>query len=266
MGRQKGILKLNGTLEGISFYQRNGQDLVRVANGPDKNKILNNPNFIRTRENNQEFGGAAMIGKALRLGVVREFSDMSDSLANSRIVKIVKEMINRGSGNRGQRAFTPVPLGPMLLNFPFSEKVSFDSICLAPYTVVVNAGRNEVTFTFADFNTGNMIHAPNGATHVRLINLISVLSQYNYNVLTKKYEPTDAIRNSMNAFSASDYMLLGGEVGAVTTLTSTIDLGSNPLLDSSALISCIGVEFYQDLGGTKYLLSSGNAMKIQGVY
>ncbi|MDB5274733.1 MAG: hypothetical protein JWO58_3100 [Chitinophagaceae bacterium] len=266
MARQKGILKLNGTLQGISFYQRNGQDLVRVAGGPDKNKILNSPNFIRTRENNQEFGAAATIGKALRLGFTRKFSDLSDSQANTRIVKIIKEMISRGSGNRGQRIFSPVALGTMLIDFPFSNQVFFDNICLAPYTTSIHTERNEVTLTFADFNTGNMIHAPNGATHVRLINLISILSQYTFHVMTNKYVPTDAVRNSRSAFSTSDYIPLGGQVGTETVLTSTIDLGTNSLLDSSALISCVGIEFYQDLSGTKYVLSSGHAMKVQGVY
>ncbi|MBX9850260.1 MAG: hypothetical protein K2X86_00705 [Cytophagaceae bacterium] len=37
-------------------------------------------------------------------------------------------------------------------------------------------------------------------------------------------------------------------------------------LATTALISCIGIEFYQLVGTTQYLLSSDNAMKIQNVY
>lgn len=265
MARSKGIIKINGLLDGISFYVRNGKEMARIPNAPDKNKMQNNPNYIRTRENNQEFGGAATVGKALRVGLVQVFKHMSDSQGNARIVKLVKDMLNKNDGIRGQRAFEPVVHASMLHNFAFHDQLSFDSIFLAPFSSEVNADRSGVKLTIPDFHTGNMVNAPRGATHIRLVNAVTVLSAFQYNGNTKKYEPVDAFNNSKNTLAASDYIALGGQAGVSTELIANIS-GLNGMLDSSALISCIGIEFYQQTSGSMYLLASGNAMKIQAVY
>src|SRR6478609_9254268 len=148
MAKQKGIIRLKGSLGGITFYQRNGDNLSREQNGPEKSKIQNDPNFARTRENNQEFGGAATIGKALRVGLVQEFDEMADSNTTGRITRLMKQIISRDiTGIRGQRAFAPVTYKSMFVNFQFSERNPFDSIFLAPFTAVPNAGRTDVTIT-----------------------------------------------------------------------------------------------------------------------
>jgi hypothetical protein len=266
MAKQKGIIRIKGSIGGITFYQRNGENLSREQNGPDKNKMKNDPNFARTRENNQEFGGSATIGKALRMGLVQEFDEMADVSTTGRITKLMKQIISRDmTGVRGQRGFAPVLFKSMFVNFQFSERNPFDSIFLAPFTAVPNAGRTEVTITVPPFNSGNMVHAPSGATHFRIINLISTLSQFNFNILTKKYDPTDGPNNSKNAFNASAYIQVGSTVAAPTTIVSTITPPPT-LLATTVLISCIGVEFYQQIGTQYYLLSSNNAMKIQAAY
>jgi hypothetical protein len=86
---------------------------------------------------------------------------------------------------------------------------------------------------------GNMVHAPSGATHFKLINLISILSEYKFNVTSKKYEPTDPDSNTKYAFNASGYIAVGGNVGAVTTIVSAIT-PVPPIEPTSVLISCIG--------------------------
>jgi hypothetical protein len=265
MPKQKGIIKLKGSMGGITFYQKNGEHFSRETNGPDKNKIKHDPAFQRTRENNQEFGGAAQIGKAFRTGLVKDFDEMSDSSCTARITKLIKQIISKGEGKRGQRDFSPNLYGEFFLYFAFNESVSFNSILLASFTASANATRNEVTITIPDFNTGNMVHAPAGASHFRIINLISILSEYKFNETSQRYEPTDPDSNSLNAFNASNYIALGGNVGSDTIIVSTIT--PVPAIEStSILISCIGIEFYQKVGSEYYLLASNNSMKVQAVY
>jgi len=265
MPRQKGIIKIKGSMGGITFYQKNGEHFSRETNGPDKNKIKNDSSFQRTRENNQEFGGAAQIGKAFRTGLVKDFDEMSDFSCTARITKLIKQIISKGAGKRGQRDFSPAMYGDFFRYFAFNESVSFDSILLAAYTASTNATRNEVTITVPDFNTGNMVHAPSGASHFRIINLISILSEYKFNPTSMRYEPTDPDSNSKNAFNASIYIPLGGNVGSDTIIASSIT--PVPAIEpTSILISCIGIEFYQKVGAEYYLLASNNAMKVQGIY
>jgi hypothetical protein len=33
-----------------------------------------------------------------------------------------------------------------------------------------------------------------------------------------------------------------------------------------SVISCLGIEFYQQVGGTDYILSQGNTMKVTNVF
>ncbi|MFT7613569.1 MAG: hypothetical protein ACI9J3_002544 [Parvicellaceae bacterium] len=69
MAKQKGFIKLKGSLGGLTFYGKNGEELVRTTGGVEKSRIMKDPAFKRTRENMAEFGVSATIGKALRLGL-----------------------------------------------------------------------------------------------------------------------------------------------------------------------------------------------------
>ena len=55
MAKQKGILKLDGTIGGITFYKSQDGYLAREKGGVDGNRIATDPNFQRTRENGSEF-------------------------------------------------------------------------------------------------------------------------------------------------------------------------------------------------------------------
>jgi len=71
MARQKGIIKLKGTIGDITFY-KTSQDghLALEKGGIEKSRIESDPAFQRTRENGAEFGRAGKAAKCsgLRLG------------------------------------------------------------------------------------------------------------------------------------------------------------------------------------------------------
>ncbi|MFN0729367.1 hypothetical protein [Polaribacter gochangensis] len=58
MAKQKGFIKLKGSLGGLTFYESGGKDIVKTTGGIDKSRIDNDPNFKRTRENMSEFGAS----------------------------------------------------------------------------------------------------------------------------------------------------------------------------------------------------------------
>ncbi len=66
MARQSGLIKLKGTLDNVSFYKTKDGDLARMKTSVDGDRIANDPAFIRTRENNSEFGSSARSGKLTR--------------------------------------------------------------------------------------------------------------------------------------------------------------------------------------------------------
>ena len=65
MAKQSGLIKLKGTLGGITFYKSQDGYLAREKGGVDAARIASDPSFQRTRENGAEFGRAGKAGKIL---------------------------------------------------------------------------------------------------------------------------------------------------------------------------------------------------------
>ncbi|MFB9272512.1 hypothetical protein ACFFT3_11485, partial [Lutibacter litoralis] len=94
MARQNGIIKLKGTIGGISFYKTSDGHLAREKGGVDKSRIANDPAFQRTRENGAEFGTAGKGGKLVRNAIRILLQNAKDKRVVSRLttdlLKIVK--------------------------------------------------------------------------------------------------------------------------------------------------------------------------------
>ncbi len=263
--KQKSFIKIQGTVGDLTFYQKDGTHFLKTKSSISKEKIQSDPNFLRTRENNQEFAGSAKIAKGLRDGF-NDFKKMVDSNVTGRAVKMCNDILKRDAiGLRGKRSFLPVPNKDLIKAFAFSKNISFDSIFSVPFAATVNTDRNAVSITIQDFNAANAVSGPSGATHFKLINLLSVWSSYTYNDNNKSYEATDAVNNSKNVASSSGYLALDASVGSTTIIASNLN-GAPVLPTDSALLSYIGIEFYQKVNNDYYLLASGNAMKIQDVF
>lgn len=265
MGRQVGLIKVSGNIGGISFYKSDGKDLARVANGPSKDKIQNDDNFVRTRENNSEFGGSATAGKSLRLSLATSISTMGDKRITSRLTALFKDICSRSTGTRGQRPITVSTNKTLLENLEFNDKLSFASVFNAPFTFTNNAPRTQGTITVPAFAPQTFIHAPSGATHFRLIGAIGVMSDFVYNVTTQHYEPSDPTLDKLGAVT----------YGAITALNSAapvnfslvVALGGTPTMTASvSVLQCLGIEFYQRVGTVDYLLAQGNCMKVVKVF
>jgi len=104
MARQKGIIKLDGTIGGITFYKSQDGYLAREKGGVSADKIANDPNFQRTRENGEEFGRAGKAGKLLRNAIRAMLQNASDSRMVSRLtaemVKVIQEDVTNARGLR----------------------------------------------------------------------------------------------------------------------------------------------------------------------
>jgi hypothetical protein len=265
MARQKGIIKVKGSLGGLTFYERGGEDLARETSDISRERILTDPAYARTRENMSEFGGSATAGKALRAGLAGVARGFGDFTFVGRVVRLMKKLNLNGTGLRGQRSFNARTNGSLLTGFEFNKQTVLSSVFNALFGLQTNADRNEATLTVPDFDTSAFTAAPEGATHFRLVCAIATLSDYVYNNGTGKFEPTDEAENGLGAVQYSAEIPLGGPVGAVTTVTATLQ-GAPTLPATVALVACVGIEYVQELNGQYYLLASNNAMRIAMVF
>ena len=84
MARQKGIMKLEGTIGDVSFYKTSDGYLAREKGGVDADRIKNDPAFARTRENITEFGKAGRAGRVLRTAFRLLLQNAADKKVTSR--------------------------------------------------------------------------------------------------------------------------------------------------------------------------------------
>jgi len=108
------------------------------------------------------------------------------------------------------------------------------------------------------------LNIPAGATHFRIINGISVLSDFVFNPDTRTYEPKDHDLNELNAIEYSNYL----PVDQVTiALSLTAILAGPPTMTTDVMVvNIVGIEFYQEVNSNYYVFAQGNAMKISEVF
>ena len=104
MARQNGILKITGKLDDLSFYKSKDGFLVRTKGGVSKDRINNDPAFVRTRENGTEFAESAYAGKLLRVAVRNMLMNAKDGRVTSRLTQLMSKIKNYDTASvRGER-------------------------------------------------------------------------------------------------------------------------------------------------------------------
>ena len=263
MAVQKGPLKYIGTLGDVRHFRIKGLPdyYAGMKGGPTGEQVLTDSVFERTRENMNEFGGSAIAGKAVRVGLAQLMQQMSDPQFTGRLTAVMKKInLEDQSEARGYRAILITAQPQYLAGLAFNQNVSFDAIFYAPFTLTDAADRTGATLTVATFNPLNYINAPAGATHFRLINSVSVISDYAYNQQSNVYEPVDDTTNELSNIAYSAYLSLSDATTADTIVTATL-AGKPTMSKNVSVLNCVGIEFYQQVGTNYYLFNSGNAFE-----
>jgi hypothetical protein len=169
MARQKGIIKLKGTIGDISFYKTQDGHLAREKGGVDASRIASDPAFVRTRENGAEFGSSAGSGKVLRDALRTMLMTASDNRVTSRLTKLMTDIKNldatsvRGKRTVGTAIILPTAKG-LLKGFNFNSKAILGGVLYKPYAVNTATG----VITINGLIPINDIAYPIGATHVTI--------------------------------------------------------------------------------------------------
>lgn len=267
MARQKGPIKYIGTLGDIRHFKIKGNEgyFAGMIGGPTADQIKNDPAFQRTRENMNEFGGCAMVGKSVRVGVASLMKSMADSQVTGRLTAIMKKInLEDGSEARGKRAILVSQVPQYLNGFEFNRFTSFSGAFNAPFSLTPTAGRDSSTLDIPIFNPLNYLNIPAGATHFRVLNSISVISDFEYNDTTGTYEAKEDALNELVDVSYSPYLPVDS-VTSVLSLDATLP-GSPTMTVDASLLNIVGVEFYQEVNSNYYVFSQGNAMKIVDIF
>jgi len=168
MAQQKSILKLKGTIGGITFYKSKDGYLAREKGGVDASRIANDPGFARTRENGAEFANAASAGKLLRDSVRALGKNASDGRVTARLTQVMAQIKNMDEANaRGERSaaegMAKDEAKALLNGFNFNESAVLGAVLYTPFSVDAATGEIKI----AALNPQNDISLPSGASHVK---------------------------------------------------------------------------------------------------
>jgi hypothetical protein len=226
MARQKGIIKLQGTIGDITFYKTQDGHLAREKGGIDANRIANDPAFQRTRENGAEFGRAGKAGKLVRTVFRSLFLNAADSRMVSRLSQKMMEVIHADTvSERGLRNVIDGE-AELLAGFEFNIRGKLGNTIYAPFTGVIDRAAGTIGVDFPSFIPNLMVAAPGGTTHYKLVSGGAEVD----------FEAETFVVSS----SASD--ILPWDANATTLISQ-----SNAVTPASTkpLFLVVGVEFYQ---------------------
>jgi len=169
MAQQKSILKLKGTIGGITFYKSKDGYLAREKGGVDASRIANDPGFARTRENGAEFANSASAGKLLRDTVRVLGKNASDGRVTARLTQMMAQIKNMDEANiRGERSaaegLAKEEAKALLNGFNFNQNATLGSVMHSPFSVDAATGEIKISTLVPQ----NDISLPSGATHVIL--------------------------------------------------------------------------------------------------
>ena len=267
MARQKGLMKYVGTIGDVRHFKIKGQQgfFAGMVGGPTAQQVHTAPEFERTRENMNEFGGSAKAGKAVRTALSSLMGKFTDPQVTGRLTSIMKKInLEDGTEARGYRKVEISTQRHYLQGFEFNKNLSINGIFNAPYDVNHDVARNTADFIVDEFIPIDLISAPSGSTHFRLLNALAVISDFSYNPTTGSYDPDDNVNNELNVVTYSAYIPLNESYSGETI---TAELPGTPVLDNTvSVLQCIGIEFFQEVNGKYYPFASGNCLKIEEVF
>lgn len=250
MARQKGLLKIDGTIGGMTFYRTKDGSIVKEQLQSTKSKFDSSSSYQRTRENAQEFGMAATSGKMLRDAIRSFIASATDSRATSRLTQvmsyILKEDTTSARGDRNvAKGLTTVNGKAFLKNFNFNNNAILGSVVFKKIDLDTATG----DMLFTNLNPVNEITYPQGATHVTFKNAFMSI---------------DFATGQAFVEYSSDYNLpLNGAAANLLIETNAVPT-LNPGMNKIYLVA---VEFFQEVNGVQYSLKNGayNCLEIVDV-
>ncbi len=248
MAKQVGIIRLQGTIGGITFMHTADGHIAREKSGVSRERILHGPEFVRTRENMNEFDSIVESTKLFRNCVGNLLLLAKDNWLNRRMMKFMgiikkKDYLNpRGARNVADALITPSVVS-MFKGFEFNSHASVGNILQRPFSLDEVTG----TITIENLRVSEELVFPPSATHV---------------VLTAGWTKVDFERGTF-ALSCSEEVRIEIGFGA-----QTVVLAPNGVPQGDGIsLHVLRIGFVQVVGGVDYDLKNGrfNCLGVVGV-
>ncbi|HMK27193.1 MAG TPA: hypothetical protein VK483_14270 [Chitinophagaceae bacterium] len=251
MAKQKGIIKIDGTIGDITFYKTEDGFLAKENSPVTAARIASDPAFQRTRENNSEFGRAGKASKVLRNAIRSLLLNAKDAKVTGRLTAEMMKVIKAdATSTRGMRNVIDGEV-ELLEGFDFNINAKLGTTLYAPYTSTIDRVTGALTVAIPSFIPGESITTPAGTTHFKIVSMGAEVDFENESFISDSKE--SGVLPWNNAATAA--LNLANAVTAAST---------------HPLFLLLGIQFYQQVNGVNYPLKDGsfNALslvKVEGV-
>lgn len=239
MARQKGIIKIDGTLGDITFTQTQDGHIARLKTSLNGDKIATSPSFQRTRENIAEFGNAGRATKLMRDAIRTVLQYAKDNRVTSRLTKEMMRVVKADPlSERGKRDVLHLGI-ETLQGFNFNKDSVLESVYFGNYMPFVDKATGQGEITVASFIPSNSIVAPQGATHFKLVSCGAEIDFANGRYM----------QNS----TASDEFPIDATATPVLTMSTSFTPNT-----ASPVFLLFGIQFFQRVNDVNYQLKNGS--------
>jgi hypothetical protein len=251
MAKQKGIIKIQGTLGDITFVKTQDGYLVKEKTTISKSRLASDPAFQRTRENNAEFGRAGKAVKLLRTAIRLLLQNAKDRHTTSRLTAAMMKVVKADATSaRGLRNVMDGET-ELLQGFEFNVNAELSTVLFAAYQASINRVTGALELTIPSFIPKTNIVMPEGATHFQLVSLGTAID----------FEAGTFVADS----SSTAILPCNAIATAPITLTNSVTANS-----THPLFLVAGIQFYQHVNGINYPIKNGifNALslvKVNGI-
>lgn len=167
MARYKGIVRIQGKLDGKIYYRRNGKDIVQSPGGFDGARIKTEERYLPTRQLNSEFGLCSSAGALLKWELQSYLNSIPDSYVYNWIMKrLLAVKATDVSSERGAR--TVLKGLRTVAGYDLMRKFEFNRNCTVSRVLhqnpVFSAEKGSLTFS----QKGSLLTFIKGADYAAL--------------------------------------------------------------------------------------------------
>ena len=196
----------------------------------NRKRVLNDPVFELTRQNNAEFARACKANRLLRHAFVLGLPNKADRYVSGRLTKTMFNVLQSDTINdRGERRVTQGVLG-ILEGFNFNRDTSLQNVLRAPYSITFNQEAMQATISFPSFIAKAMIETTSGANAFKLTGMAASLH------FEKESFPVEPVQTDLLDISRHHQTLM-------------IQLPVEEHQPGNAVIVALGIEFFHEIRG-----------------
>ncbi len=167
MARQKGIIRLSGSIGDVTFIHGKYGDLAKKKSGITRERIMTDPCFQGMRDNMAETGIIAKCSGLMLDTVAQLAARARDSEVHCRLMKVFREMkdldLESGNGKRnpGAALLQNPAAAHLLRGFEFNDRTHLSWLLVCQPVVDKETG----IVTLPELDVREYLKFPSGATH-----------------------------------------------------------------------------------------------------